>query len=267
MPAPTSHRHSRPARRNAPAFTLVELLVVIGIISVLIAVLMPALSSARRQARAVTCMSNLRQFGVAFQMYCNENKGRCYRYVDNSGEHLWIPLLQPHIGNVDAVRLCPEAPRVGTLPFGNVVNAWGDPSGSESVAPWLGRGGSYGMNMWLHPLPQDGLDGLAVYGHSQIIGPRSAYISFPAKDSPRVPLFGDCNWVGGWPRHTDPPPPNLAGTYELDNHLRRFCMARHKRSVNMVFLDGHAEGVALEDLWRLKWNNEFEPTRVTLPRE
>ena len=58
----------------ARAFTLVELLVVVGIIALLIAVLMPALTAARAQARAVACLSNVRQISVAAQMYVNETK-------------------------------------------------------------------------------------------------------------------------------------------------------------------------------------------------
>src|SRR2546430_772387 len=65
------HRHSQQQRR---AFTLVELLVVIGIIAVLISVLLPALGKAREASNKTKCLSNLRQIGMAIQMYANANK-------------------------------------------------------------------------------------------------------------------------------------------------------------------------------------------------
>jgi prepilin-type N-terminal cleavage/methylation domain-containing protein len=69
-------------------FTLVELLVVVGVIAVLVAILLPALNRARESANALKCLSNLRQCGTALSMYLNDNKG-WFPYVarDNS----WKP--------------------------------------------------------------------------------------------------------------------------------------------------------------------------------
>jgi prepilin-type N-terminal cleavage/methylation domain-containing protein/prepilin-type processing-associated H-X9-DG protein len=69
MTAPAKHKSS-----FAKGFTLVELLVVIGIISVLISILLPTLSKVRQQAAATKCAANLRGFGQAWQMYCEANK-------------------------------------------------------------------------------------------------------------------------------------------------------------------------------------------------
>lgn len=60
-------------RRNA--FTLVELLVVIGVIAVLIAILLPVLQKAREQARCTVCASNMRQLGIAALAYASDNQG------------------------------------------------------------------------------------------------------------------------------------------------------------------------------------------------
>jgi prepilin-type N-terminal cleavage/methylation domain-containing protein/prepilin-type processing-associated H-X9-DG protein len=64
------------------AFTLIELMVVIGIIAIMIAFLLPALANARKQAKLVACQSNLRQIGNLLLIYANENAGWIYPVGD-----------------------------------------------------------------------------------------------------------------------------------------------------------------------------------------
>jgi prepilin-type processing-associated H-X9-DG protein/prepilin-type N-terminal cleavage/methylation domain-containing protein len=64
-----------PKNHPARGFTLVELLVVIGIIALLISILLPTLANVRKHATSLKCMTNLRTFGQAWQQYCNSNRG------------------------------------------------------------------------------------------------------------------------------------------------------------------------------------------------
>jgi prepilin-type N-terminal cleavage/methylation domain-containing protein/prepilin-type processing-associated H-X9-DG protein len=76
-------------------FTLVELLVVIGIIALLISMLLPALQKARESATAIACASNMRQAGYALKLYQNDNHGFLPRAYE--GSLVWAHQLRPYI--------------------------------------------------------------------------------------------------------------------------------------------------------------------------
>lgn len=76
--------------KRRSAFTLIELLVVIAIIAVLMSVLMPSLQRVRNQAKGVICQTHLREWGLVWNMYMDENQGRFKGY---SG-HSWMDELK-----------------------------------------------------------------------------------------------------------------------------------------------------------------------------
>jgi len=147
------------------AFTLIELLVVISVIVLLMALLLPSLSRARKQARAVVCQNTCRNWGVISTVYTGENDGRLM-YTSQ----IW-PMGPEVYAYCDEFAkpsfLCPEAGRSNPGPAPDTMGPWtrrswtGSGVGGKFTAWWHYRlydtspmtwrlfSGSYGMNEWI----------------------------------------------------------------------------------------------------------------------
>jgi len=134
------------------AFTLIELLVVIAILAVLAAILFPVIARAKASAQQTTCLSNFKQFEVAFAIYGNDyddtliNPGNYDRVTTGSGQDaLYTYIKNPPNGNKPSVYLCPADTKVY-----NGLTILGSP------VEWRGIPTTYSMNVFLQAgNPQD----------------------------------------------------------------------------------------------------------------
>ncbi|UCG59979.1 MAG: type II secretion system protein [Phycisphaerales bacterium] len=242
-------------------FTLIELLVVIAIIAILMSILMPALSYVRKQARSRACQSNIRQLCLAMNLYALDHDDQTMPFSHDPGEY-WFHQLAPylsareyknnpekHIEGVMKVAFCPVTKRQDRSEdsfYGTAVRSW----------RFMGGEGSYGLNLWV--LPDDPIFGPGL--------PAENYYKKYSDATSAVPLLGDSVWVGSWPFDVDTVPQDLSGESGYPGYphgegyfMGRFCVDRHKRAINVGFVDSRVDRVPLEELWTLKWHQNFIP--------
>jgi prepilin-type N-terminal cleavage/methylation domain-containing protein/prepilin-type processing-associated H-X9-DG protein len=264
-------RTSRSYRRG---FTLTELLTVVGLITVLISLLLPVVSKVRAAASNTSCLSNLRQMGVAWTVYTVDNQGLLPHYVwnplprDAAYRGYWTGLLATN-GVADDAILCPAAREevpASQTGLGNVSYAWSGRYALARSAVRLNdsayRVSSYGYNRYL---TFNGFNGA-----NADPGPTNRVSGI--RNLSNVPAFFDCAYADAMPAPgpegaNDQPPPNLRGdglTFSSPAHWR-FLLARHGRGINVCMADGGARWVRLDDTYQLTWNGMWTPRALRLP--
>jgi len=241
--------------RKSNGFTLIELLVVIAIIALLLAILMPALNRVRKQAREVACMSNLKQWGLIFKMYTDDNDHEFYGAWSTSQQgHVWIGALRPYYKDKN-INFCPSAtkPNFDNGPRGAAFEAYGVFPENDSRYGYAGLAGSYGINDYVgNPAKARNPGG--------VLGENSWYWVAPdVAGANRIPLFLDATWLGGMPQHANTPPSEANGTGG-NGMMQRYCIDRHEGTNNAVMVDFSVRKVGLKELWTLKWHRQFDTT-------
>jgi len=237
-------------------FTLVELLVVIAIIALLMSILMPALARTKKQAMAVLCQSNEKQWTLVFSMYTSDHDG-CFSDGYNGGDLvLWTDATRSYYQEPD-LRCCPTATKPWTEGGRGTFAAWGRIGKGGSWLTWDGTSkgdyGSYGLNEWLYNPPPEIEE---VWDSPTECNWRHINI----RNADEVPMLLDCWWLGGGPLHNDEPPEYEGQIVDEGNlnDIKRFCLNRHNMAVNGCFLDLSVRKIPLKCLWKFKWHRKCD---------
>ena len=228
--------------KKTRGFTLIELLVVISIIALLMGMLMPALSKAKEQATKVICQTRLRQLGIAWSMYCDDNKGL---YPATNFFPLYLKkYVEASEDKANESFFCPAATKTAMQ------------GGSPPFVAWernLHRG-SYAWNAWCGQSTAGGRGSVRLW--------RTPYV----KNAHLIPCMVDADrWSNLSPLYSDEPSP-YQGAHGGGNRneIRSSCINRHGNgTINGIFNNWSIRSIGLKELWELEWHKQSEICHLT----
>lgn len=251
--------------KKLKGFTLIELLVVISIIAILLSVMLPALRIAKQRARGIICRSNLKQWGVIWQIYASENNDKFPTRIPGSGNTRgdWIVPLRDVWDTYGDIVRCPSASKY--IDYGV-----GQPHGSYKSTYLIGmvdasgksEDCSYGMNVWVYSGPPD-ITGYPMKNYWQSL-------TVSGYSTSKIPIFMDSMWRGGLPDYQNGDAITMPNSESETNGfheftwkggIRQFAMPRHggtsNAGTNVLVFDLSANHVNIKDMWKLKWHRNF----------